>query len=90
MNDYAVLGNEDGYTVFKFNGTKVRFLTSKKLERYTKVLQWDNGYIVVMAKYQGLKEMEEYIDMVPILERLYYDVSAFLSPIKGVRIDNVA
>ena len=90
MNDYAVLSNEGEYTVFSFKGIKIRFLTSKKLERYTKVLQWDNGYIVVMAKYHGLKEMEEYIDMVPILERLYYNVSEFLRPIKEVRIVNVA
>ena len=23
------------------------------LERYTKVLEWDNGYLVVMAKYKN-------------------------------------
>ena len=43
-----------------------------------------------MAKYKNLEEVEEYIDLVPILERLYYDVDEFLKPIKGVKIDDAA
>jgi hypothetical protein len=43
----------------------------------------DYGYLVVMAKYKDLDEIEEYIDLVPILEKLYYDVDKFLQPIKG-------
>ena len=44
------------------------------------------GYLVVIAKYKDLAEMEEYIDLVPILEDLSYDVDSFLSHIKEVKI----
>lgn len=47
----------------------------------------DYGYLVVMAKYKDLDEIEEYIDLVPILEKLYYDVDKFLQPIKGVQLN---
>ena len=90
MKDCAILTSKEGYTVFKFNNQIIQFATSDKLERYTKVIEWDNGYIVVMAKYKNLKEIEEYIDLVPILEKLYYDVDAFLKPIKEVKIDYAA
>ena len=86
MKDCATLTNNDGFTIFKFGNQTIRFATSKKLERYTKIKEWDKGYIVVMAKYKNLEEMEEYIDLIPILERLYYDVDKFLEPIKEVRI----
>ena len=68
----------------------IRFATSLKLERYTEVKEWDKGYLVVMAKYKNLNEMEEYIDLIPILQNLYYDVDEFLAPIKEVRIDYAA
>lgn len=90
LNNYAILTNDDNYTIFEFNGQKIRFITSKKLEKYTKILEWDNGYLVVMAKYKGLPEVEEYIDLIPILEMLYYDVDAFLKPIKEVKINDAA
>ena len=90
MNNCAILTNDDTYTIFEFNGQKIRFVTSKKLEKYTKIIEWDNCYLVVMAKYQGIPEVEEYIDLIPILEMLYYDVNSFLSPIKEVKIDGAA
>lgn len=40
-----------------------------------------------MAKYKNLNEMEEYIDLIPILQNLYYDVDEFLVPIEEIRID---
>ncbi len=87
MNEYAILKNQGEYTIFEFHGQRIRFMTSSKLERYTKVLEWDHGYLVVMAKYKNLNEMEEYIDLVPILQNLYYDIDAFLEPIKEVRVE---
>ena len=39
---------------------------------------------------RNLNEMEEYIDLIPILQNLYYDVDEFLNPIKEVRIDYAA
>ena len=53
MKDYAVLTNDGKYTIFEFNNQRVRFITSDKLERYTKVVEWDNGYLV-MAKYKKM------------------------------------
>ena len=89
-NNCAILNNDIQYTIFFFKDQIIRFVTSSKLERYTKVKEWDKGYLVVMAKYKDLDEMEEYIDLVPILQNLYYDVDEFLSPIKEVRIDYAA
>lgn len=87
MQNQAILKCHNGYTIFEFNGHMIRFMTSSKLERYTRIVEWDHGYLVVMAKYQNLDEVEEYIDLIPILEHLYYDVDEFLKPIKKVRID---
>ena len=90
MKDYAILTNRGEYSIFQFNNQTIRFATSDRLEKYTRVIEWDKGYIVVMAKYKGLEEVEEYIDLVPILEMLYYDVDEFLKPIKEVKIDYAA
>ena len=87
MRDYAILTNNGEYTIFEFNNKKIKFVTSKRLEKYTKIVEWDAGYLVVMAKYNGLEEVEEYIDLIPILDDLYYDADEFLKPIKEVRID---
>lgn len=89
MKNEAVLSNDREFTSFIFNGHNIRFRTSSRLERYTKILEWDYGYIVVMAKYEGHEEEEEYIDLVPILENLYFDVDEFLTPIQKVRIEYV-
>ena len=43
-----------------------------------------------MAKYKNLNEVEQYIDLVPILQNLYYDVDEFLTPVKEVQIDYAA
>ena len=86
-NDEALLSNDKKFTIFQFDGLTVRFRTSDKLEQYTKVLRWDRGYIEVMAKYSFQEEeIEEYIDLEPILENLYIDADQFLNPIKKVRI----
>ena len=89
MSDEAVLSSDRVFTSFKFNGHNIRFRTSPRLERYTRIVEWDYGYIVVMAKYEGCKEEEEYIHLVPILQNLYFDVDDFLKPIKKVRIEYV-
>ena len=87
MNDYAILTSEGEYTIFEFNSDRIKFATSKRLERYTKIIEWDHGYLVVNAKYKDLDEVEEYIDLIPTLKNLYYDVDEFLKPIKEVRIE---
>lgn len=50
------------------------------------VRKWDAGYLVVIADYQTLGLTEEYIDMVSILNELYFDTEKFLEPIKEVKI----
>lgn len=59
------------------------------MEYYTEVKEWDKGYLVVMAKYKHNKDLEEeYIDLVPILQKLYLNADKFLKPIEGVQIAN--
>lgn len=65
MTNEAILSSDKVFTSFMFNGHKIRFKTSPRLERYTKIVEWDNGYI----------------DLIPILENLYFDVNSFLKPI---------
>ncbi len=84
--DYAILSSDRNYTYFTFRGLTIRFKTSPRLERYTDVKEWDKGYIVVMAKYETVPEVEDYIDLIPILDDLYIDSEKFLSPIQKVRI----
>ena len=80
-NNEAVLSNEKNFTVFQYDGQRIRFRTPYSLERYTQVKEWDHGYLRVMAKYRhNEKEEEEYIDLCPILENLYFDAEAFLAP----------
>ena len=90
MKDYATLTNDGKFTIFEFNNHRIRFVTSDKLERYTKVVEWDNGYLVVMAKYKEMTEIEEYIDLNPILDMLYYDREEFLRAIKEVKLNDAA
>ena len=83
----AVLSNAEGFTAFSFGGYHIRFRAPYSLERYIDVVKWDDGYLVVLAKYShNTKPEEEYIDLKPILEDLYIDSTAFLKPIKSVRI----
>ena len=86
-NSFATLGNADGFSVFQFGPQRIRFKAPYSLERYTRVKHWDHGYLVVDAKYaHNQTDEEEYIDLVPILEALYFDTDDFLRPIKGVKI----
>lgn len=84
----AALGFKDGFSVFSFAGHVIRFKAPYSLEKYTHIVNWDNGYLVVMAKYSHNKdEEEEYIDLIPILDDLYFDAEEFLRPIEGVVIE---
>ena len=85
MENEAILSNDSRFTSFSSNNKIIRFKTSPKLERYTEVLEWDNGYIVVIAVYNGIPT-EEYIDLIPILENLCIDPKEFLNNITKVCI----
>ena len=87
MDEVAFLSNDNNYTIFKYKDHVIRFLAPYSLERYVEVKEWDNGYLVVMTKYKHNDELvEEYIDLLPILDNLYFDTSEFLGPIKRVEI----
>lgn len=82
----AVLSNCGEMTSFKCGIYNVRFRTSSKLNRYTEIKEWDKGYIVVMADYDGMGIIEEYIDLVPILKNLYINPDTFLKDIQTVKL----
>lgn len=87
--DYAILSNKDNYTIFRYGDYVIRFKAPYSLERYTAVKEWDHGYLVVMAKYRHNDESEEeYIDLIPILEKLYISPEIFLKPIMEVKVEN--
>lgn len=87
MENEAVLTNDQRYTIFKYGKHIIRFKAPYSLEKYVSVKVWDNGYLVVMAKYRhNEQEEEEYIDLIPILQALYFDAENFLKPIERVRI----
>ena len=82
----AFLSSSGNFSSFTFGNRQIRFRTSSKLSRYVEVRKWDAGYLVVIADYQTLGLTEEYIDMVSILNELYFDTEKFLEPIKEVKI----
>ena len=85
LENVAILSHKGQFSSFSYKEHHIRVRTPSILERYTNVVEWNHGYLVVMAKYQG-REEEEYIDLIPILENLYFDSDEFLGPIKEVRI----
>lgn len=87
LSSEALLSNDGDMTSFRYGNNNIRFRSPKCPKRYTEVKEWDNGYIVVMADYEGLGETEEYIDLLPILKNLYINPKTFLKPIKSVKID---
>ena len=91
MSRTAVLSNQGEYTFFTYGDRRIAFYTGKNLDRYTKIKEWDHGYLVVLCltKNQPDQEEEDYIDLIPILDNLYIDVDEFLDPIEEVEIENV-
>ena len=86
-DDTAYLSNEGAYTIFSFGESRLKFAAPYSLERYENVVQWDSGYLVVMAKYAHNKAAEEeYIDLRPILRNLYINADEYLRQIKSVEV----
>ena len=83
----AYLSNCADVISFSYGGRVVRFRGPYSLKRIDRVKQWDHGYLVVMARYAYADEaIEDYIDMTPILERLYMDADRFLEGIRWVEV----
>ena len=81
----ATLSNDGGFSIFKSGGDTIRFATSPRLVRYTRVKRWEDGYLEVGADY-GNGEVEDYIDIRHILDNLYYDTDDFLKGITKVEV----
>ena len=81
----ARLSSAGSYSVFSYGDDVIRFATSPRLVKYTRIKQWDDGYLEVGADY-GKGEVEDYIDIRAILDNLYYDTDAFLSKIDKVEV----
>jgi len=88
MNKEAVLSNQRDMTSFRYGDYNIRFRTPSILKKYTEIKEWDNGYLVVMADYEGIGVTEEYIDLLPILKNLYLNPKTFLKNIHTVKIGN--
>ena len=87
MDNTAYLSNRDGFIIFSFRGRDIRFKGPYSLLHFEKIIQWDKGYLVVGAKYaHSDKAIEDYIDLVPILQDLYMDAEQFLKPIERVEV----
>lgn len=86
MNREAILSNQAGMTSFRYGDYNIRFRTPSILKQYTEIKEWDNGYLVVMADYEGIGVTEEYIDLLPILKNLYLNPKTFLKNIHTVKI----
>lgn len=88
IDNQAILSNFGNMTSFRYGDYNIRFRTSPVLNKYTEIKEWNNGYLVVMADYEGIGIIEEYIDLVPILNNLYINPNIFLKDIKTVKIGN--
>ncbi|MCC8115071.1 MAG: hypothetical protein LIP03_13985 [Bacteroidales bacterium] len=82
----AILSSQGALSIFSYGDQVIKFRTPECLERYEHIVNWDNGYITVLALYKGLGLTEEYIYLTPILNNLYIDPKSFLEPIKKVEI----
>ena len=70
----AYLSADKEMIQFRYRDKIIRFRGPYSLERFISIKEWDNGYIVVMAKFQHNTELEEeYIDMIPVLTDLSID-----------------
>ena len=44
---YAVLTNVGRYSMFSFKGKTITFMHGKDLQKYLRVKEWNDGYLVV-------------------------------------------
>ena len=61
MNQIATLGSVAGFSIFSYGDRVIRFKAPYSLERYTAVKEWDNGYLVLMAKYRHDPYPQEFL-----------------------------
>lgn len=83
----ALLSSIDDYTVLRCAGKQIKMKAPYSLVRYTEVVDWDDGLITVKAEYNSAPFIDEdYIDLRPVLTRLYINADEFIKNIEKVRI----
>lgn len=89
MTDTAYLSNEGRYTIFEYNGTRLKIIAPEPLVKYLKINEFipEKGYIAVMTDYSCFPQPEEeYINLIPTLRNLLMDPDEFLKPIKKLEL----
>ena len=72
---------------FSYGGRTIRFKGPYSLKKIDSIVAWDHGYLIVLANYAySDKPIEDYIDLIPILEYLYIDAEIFLDKIHSVEV----
>ena len=73
----AVLSSAEGFTAFSFGGYHIRFRAPYSLERYVKVVSWDNVHITVYDPWANPEVVKrEYgIDIVSDLPAEKFDTA---------------
>ena len=86
----AFLSNRDGFAIFSFNNIDLKFRISDRVIKFVRIKEWDApiGYIVVDCLHDTMGIVEDYIDLLPMLDDLYIDAKKFLKPIKKVEVKN--
>lgn len=85
--DTAYLSSKGRYVIFTFQNRVIRFMGPYNLVRIERIKEWDDGYLVVDVRYDNQPEdVEDYIDLIPILERLYIKPDVFLGQIQNVEV----
>ena len=90
MPQTAFLSNRDGFAIFSFNNIDLKFSISDIVVKFVKIKEWDApiGYLVVDCLHDTMGVVEDYIDLLPMLDNLYIDASKFLESIKKVEVKN--
>ena len=55
----AYLSNDKDMIKFQYGNKIIRFRGPYSLEYFTSIKEWDDGYLVVMAKYKHNQRLEE-------------------------------
>ncbi len=85
--DTAYLSSKGRYVIFTFQNRVIRFMGPYNLVRIERIKEWDDGYLVVDVRYDNQPDdVEDYIDLIPILERLYIKPDVFLGQIQNVEV----
>lgn len=89
MKNIAYLSCGGGYSYFKYKNRTLKFRISDRVLKLLSVKEWDPeyGYLVVDVLHDNRGAVEDYIDLLPMLDNLYIDAGNFLKDIKRVEVE---